>query len=471
MIVIGAFSGLFVVYGVSLAFKNLPAIREYLADDESNGEALALARRRPIRAKLTQPLVPHLGESIINETDGRALAEFFGTYACPPDGPASCIMDLSSHSSSSRGESRDRIAHLRHLAKAIVKSTDTQCGSPRILLGEDRAIDIVGSTDVEFCFWVGDYVSNEAMRDFSFEASDWRWVVRAFRDPKVRRHHECLAFLDAGVNVGDWAVPITGSLPTVAYFGIEGSPPTAAISAANILAMIRHQKQHRENITHLATRALVPFPVMSERGFKEAEKNGGVCFDRMDANVGGQSIKKGGGVVGTTLLRCDARSTAGAAYFPAVLRNLAAQFQPSCARRADRPATSSGNHWPSIYIAKFDIQGYEFESLSPAVAWLEERPPCYMMLEFSNKKRQNYALMELLVNVVGYDSVWRSSFFQDPVAYEQPPSAPHWSKRNGTELWTVYEQDMKDRVDWSYANYIFGFADQEACIERLLGHS
>ena len=93
------------------------------------------------------------------------------------------------------------------------------------------------------------------------------------------------------------------------------------------------------------------------------------------------------------------------------------------------------------------------------------------MLEFSNKERQNYALMELLVNVVGYDSLWRSSFFQDPEAYEQPPSAPHWSKQNGTELWTVYEQDMTDRVDWSYVNYIFGFADQEACIKRLLGHS
>ncbi len=94
-----------------------------------------------------------------------------------------------------------------------------------------------------------------------------------------------------------------------------------------------------------------------------------------------------------------------------------------------------------------------------------------MMLEFEKNKRQTYVLMELLADVVGYDSLWKSSLFQDPAAYEQPPSAPHWSKGNGTELWTVFEQDMRDRVDWSYANYIFGFADHEACIERLLGHS
>jgi hypothetical protein len=57
----------------------------------------------------------------------------------------------------------------------------------------------------------------------------------AFQDPKVRQHRECLALLDAGVNVGDWAIPITASLPTVAYFGIEdphrppqSPPPTCS---------------------------------------------------------------------------------------------------------------------------------------------------------------------------------------------------------------------------------------------------
>ncbi len=48
----------------------------------------------------------------------------------------------------------------------------------------------------------------------------------------------------------------------VAYFGIEGSPPTAAISSTNMLAVIHHQMHHK-NITHLAPRALLPFPVMS----------------------------------------------------------------------------------------------------------------------------------------------------------------------------------------------------------------
>jgi hypothetical protein len=103
----------------------------------------------------------------------------------------------------------------------------------------------------------------------------------------------------------------------VAYFGIKGSPPTAAIYSANMLAVIHHQMHHK-NITHLVPRALLLFPVMSRHSFDEAKKNGGVCFGQVDSNIGGQGIR---GIVGT--LRCDAMSTAGAVYFPAVLHNLA----------------------------------------------------------------------------------------------------------------------------------------------------
>ncbi len=209
----------------------------------------------------------------------------------------------------------------------------------------------------KFCFWKDDYVSNKAMRDFLFEASDWQWVMRAFQDPKVRKHHKCLAFFDAGVNVGDWATPITASLLTVAYFGIEGSPPTATISSANMLAVIHHQ-MNCKNTTHLAPRALLLFPVMSRHSFDEAKKNSGVCFDQVDSNIGGQGIR---GVIWT--LRCDARSTARAAYFPAVLRDLAARFQPSCAA-ASNPAAGAKDdrRYPSIYVAKFDIQDFKFQS-------------------------------------------------------------------------------------------------------------
>ncbi len=175
----------------------------------------------------------------------------------------------------------------------------------------------------EFCFWKDNYLSNKAMWDFSFEASDWQWVMQAFQDPKVRKHHECLAFLDAGMNVRNWATPITASLPTVIYFGIKGFPLTAAIFSVNMLTVIHHQMHHKNTI-HLVPRALLPFPVMSRHSFDEAEKNSGMCFGQVDSNIGVQGIR---GVVGT--LRCDMRSTAGAAYFPAVLRNLAARFQPS----------------------------------------------------------------------------------------------------------------------------------------------
>jgi hypothetical protein len=71
-----------------------------------------------------------------------------------------------------------------------------------------------------------------------------------------------------------------------------------------------------------------------------------------------------------------------------------------------------------------------------------------MMLEFEKNKGQTYMLVELLADMVGYNSLWRSLLFQDLAAYKQPPSALHWSKGNGTELWTVFERDMKDRVDW-----------------------
>jgi leucyl-tRNA synthetase len=65
-IVGGAFGGMCVMFGgLFLIFQNQNAIREYDAD-ESNGEALV---HRSIHAKLMQPLIPHLGESIINETD------------------------------------------------------------------------------------------------------------------------------------------------------------------------------------------------------------------------------------------------------------------------------------------------------------------------------------------------------------------------------------------------------------------
>ncbi len=39
----------------------------------------------------------------------------------------------------------------------------------------------------EFCFWKDDYVSNKAMQDFLFEASDWQWVMRVFQDHNLVR--------------------------------------------------------------------------------------------------------------------------------------------------------------------------------------------------------------------------------------------------------------------------------------------
>ena len=460
----GALALCCMVATLALCFSPVPSLKSALKSIADIDVQVDVAHQPKYRiqelhksAALIKPLLPRLSESIINNPDGKALAEFFEMQACPSesDGTTACILDLLAQSSSSK-DLKERILRLRHLAKTIMEDKDIQCGNPKV-----SGKEIVGNTteEIMFCFWENDYVSNEAMNSFNFEQADWQWVVRAFQDPHVQQHHKCLAFLDAGVNVGDWATPITGSLPMIAYFGIEGSPPTASIAAANMLTMILYQK-YQEHVLDIAPRALVPFPVMSQNSLKQAGENGGVCFSQDSGNIGGQEIR------GMGTLDCKARSTAGAAYFPDVLRNLFAQYQSSC-----RAVNSTSNQWPSVYIAKFDIQGFEFQTLAPAIAWLEEKPPCYIILEFCNKQRQNYALMELLVNVIGYDSVWISSIFQDNTVYDQPPLAPHWSKKDGTHLWGVYEKDMEGRVDWSYINYIFGFANQEACINRLLGRS
>ncbi len=126
-----------------------------------------------------------------------------------------------------------------------------------------------------------------------------------------------------------------------------------------MLTVIHHQ-MHRENISHLVPSALLLSPMMSRHSFDEAEKNGGVCFGQVDSNIDGQGIR---GVVGT--LHCNVRSTSGAAYFLAVLHDLAARFLPSCTA-AGNPAAGAKDdrRWPSIYVAKFNIQGFEFQSYS-----------------------------------------------------------------------------------------------------------
>jgi hypothetical protein len=325
-------------------------------DHELQKHDVAVPSHKNTPIKHIQPLIPRLSESIINEPDGKALAEFYKTQACPQSSgggfeDSTCIMDLLSDTSST--ELQARITNLRHLAKSIMNSKNITCGHPKILGKESL------STDMEFCFWDNDFVSNEAMKDFAFEASDWQWVVRMFNDLHVVKKNQeydqtCLAFLDAGVNVGDWATPITGSLPNVAYFGIEGSPPTAAISSANMLSVVYNQKYGEHNITNLAPRAMVPFPVMSEHSFMDAEKNGGVCFNQFADNIGGQGITNTGAV-----LNCEAKSTAGAAYFPSVLLNLARTFQPNCVQQMNQTKTSQ-RHWPSVLLPSLTSRDLSF---------------------------------------------------------------------------------------------------------------
>ncbi|KAL7526501.1 hypothetical protein ACHAWF_001794 [Thalassiosira exigua] len=376
------------------------------------------------------PIVPPSADS--GDEAERSLWRLFERYA---DATAGGVIDVTKLNKSDIGDLRD-------IGKSIM-GRNVSCGSPKSLTSS-----VAESDGLEHCFWNDDYVSGQALADFNFERHEWLWAVDSFREvlkdyPSDAR---CLAFLDAGVNVGDWASPMRLDVPGLTYLGIEGFPSTAAMAAANMLTSVEHHRQLGKDV---APTILLPFPLLPWKALEKARVDGGVCFDIIaDNNLGGNAVDK-------AEAGCTPQSTAGATFFPHALKNFAVHYQSEC-----------GGDWPSVYLSKWDIQGYEFPALSSAMDWLQQRPPCFMVIEFTNTNPQNYAIMQLLTDL-GYDAVWRNADgFQRQ--YEKPPQDPHWTAANATSIFEMYDKDMADQQFWFYMNYIFGFRDRKACIRRLL---
>ena len=300
------------------------------------------------------------------DTDaGNAMQQFFH-YA---DTTTGGLIDLSKLKSTD-------MKHLRALAKSI-KGGNITCGKPRVITKRDFITQVADdSNGLEYCFWANDLVSTRAMNDFGWERSEWNWVVESFDALQNDNNNDtsCLAFLDVGVNVGDWASPIRVALPDVPVFGVEGMPSSAAVAAANMLTSVEY---HRSNGNAVAPTVLLPFPLLSWRSLEKARMEGGVCFRVSDANVGGSAVSTHRRPIKLAASSCPPKSSAGATYFPHALKHLAEHFKhPSC--------NNNGNVWPSIYIAKMDIEGSEFSALSSAMDWLQQRPPCYLILGKQN---------------------------------------------------------------------------------------
>jgi hypothetical protein len=221
--------------------------------------------------------------------------------------------------------------------------------------------------------------------------------------------------------------------------------------------MLTSIEHHRRNGRQVAPTALLPFALLSKSMIGTVREAGGVCFGQDGWNVGGQGVNSVGS------LDCLPSLTAGGTLLPHALRSLI-PYQSYC------PGEQT---WPRVYIAKFDIQGFEFKALVSALDWLVDRPPCYLMIEMQQVS-QNIAIMELLLDV-GYDSVWRThNGYAHNVSFEHeefPPTAPYWSRSQNTSmtLQSAVEADMKSLTQfWYYKDYIFGFESKESCLRRLL---
>jgi hypothetical protein len=422
-----------------------------------------------------------------------AIDRFFRDFGDPITGWID-VNELSSTKSSAAATSQsppplldDKIVTLRSLAQKIMGRT-LSCGHPKVVLVSTATSVMIPAEDnssLEHCFWASDIVSAEALNDFSFEKSLWEWVVRMFHNNRngtrtdaadattTASSSSCppLGFLDIGVNVGDWISPIRLLLPQVPMYGIEGSPGTAAIATANFATSVRYhqhiQQQDQTSKTTTTTRhspaaisMLLPFSLAMPAQMLSIRAQGGVCFSKpqyiggryQKDNIGGRFIEtatttssgSGSSSSSTGALDCAVSSGAGATTLEFALRGL-----PKC----------SHLHWPRIYIAKIDVEGFEFKAFaSVAASWLAEQPPCYIMFEHYNKPSYT-ALIELLLNV-GYDAAWRTRDNEFPL-----DTPPWWTLAGQGD--TNFHTLVSQHTGRGYTEMIMGFADESACVNRM----
>mmetsp|Transcript_26934 Transcript_26934/g.27418 ORF Transcript_26934/g.27418 Transcript_26934/m.27418 type:complete len:481 (-) Transcript_26934:144-1586(-) len=350
-----------------------------------------------------------------------------------------------------------KTSELRQRAKDIM-GRNLQCGYPRVnVSGTDGAFhhNIPPDKDhiLEYCFWENDLVSSRALDDFSFEKSHWEWVGKSFQRLMTSRPEalssiqpDCckrLGFLDIGANVGDWISPIRLLAPfTVPIYGVEGSPATAAVGAANFHISSLYSAAKDET----SCSKFLPFTLAAKSQIPSIDEAGGVCFSRADIksnkkNIGGRFIKDDG--KGSQCRKAD--QVAGATTLEHAIETL-------CPSKAV----------PRVYILKIDVEGFEFKAMSSVVSsWLVASPPCYFVMEFWN--RYSYiALVETLLLVAGYDAVWR------PRKKEFPHNTPPWISGLTGKQETIEKIVAECPKDGREMELIFGFTDIDRCIDNLM---
>ena len=408
-----------------------------------------------------------VGEIVVPSGVTSAVAELFALFEAHGDVAAGGWVDACSLNVSAT-------QRLRELA-ASIQVRGLVCGKPM---------------SVDACFWRNDLVSGRAMLDFSWEQPLWKWVARSFSvlaksSPAcLAKPHECrqLAFLDVGVNVGDWFAPLRVSMPHVPIFGIEGSPSIAAIALANVAAACRANR--RTSAAAGATK-LLPFALLSAQGFHDATQMHGTClgtYDSKTSNFGeskaipvGELLRErhvamsGKGDQNKTAMNgsmfldrpgiknlCPASKIAGAANFTSAMRALVPQ------------SATRGSKWPRVFIAKLDIEGLELETLKQGFDWLTAQPPCYLMMELRSSTSRKIGW---LLESVGYGVIWRAGGSKGSHVWgEFPPSRPFFRQQRGFA--TALSADLASLKGpvWAYRDYIFGRVAAEACVERLVAH-
>lgn len=152
---------------------------------------------------------------------------------------------------------------------------------------------------------------------------------------------------------------------------------------------------------------------------------------------------------------CPVGDSAGATTLEQALQSLQSRQQQTV------PCPEQTHSWPSIYVAKVDVEGHEFKALSTVVEWLATRPPCYIMTEFWNQPSYG-AMVELLLEV-GYDQIWPGG--------EYPGSSPPWwsLQMHGRDTLQIRLDKYAKSKGLRYTELILGRSDHDECLQRLLG--
>ena len=443
----------FLGQNVGLFFEGCKSsFKEESVSERQHATESSLVGLDSLSRKHNLPLVPQMSMSKTDDPGARALDDFYKKYV-PPNG----WIDVNSLLP-------ENAQDMRQLALAIYSGKEIACGYPRPHAKEEVSLSN-DTTAKEFCFWRSDFVSDAALDNFSWESLLWSFVVEAFRDlPKhqqswINQRNDSrfsdvsmlpqLAFLDVGVNIGDYISPIRMELPHVPIYGIEGSPPTAAIATANFLAALEFIRQ-KDPKTQIAESRLYPFSMTTPIQLDSISQSGGVCFNAPAKfrrwNIGGREVQTG-------RTNCPAHDIAGASTLAHAL--LSTQHENLLGVAATPPSPS----WPLIFIAKMDIENFEFKAISTVASWLQERPPCFMLIEYRYLPN-SIALVELLLEIVGYDTVWLNSKKHDS---NVSPREAFWSSaRDGVG---TFQKKMSNNR--GHSDITLGFENLDFCFDRM----